>query len=152
MRLHEIFLEGSQRPPHEHRLQYHLSVEPDLKPMTPFSRQTRTVSTAGARGEAGGEGVYTTSNPRYWVSQLAYEGIGEFPRYLYLVWVKDGGEGTIWAAHQDVSPPEDVTVLTLLGDLGNGDDMPNISRYEWIGEKWVAAHPAEIERLGAGPD
>ena len=152
MRLHEIFLEGAAPAQREHRLQYHLSVEPNLKPMTPFTRQTRTQSSAGARGEAGGEGIYTTSNPRYWASQLAYEGVGEFPHYLYLVWVKGGGEGTMWAAHQDASPPEDVTVLTLLGDLGDGDDMPDIGRYEWIGEKWVAAHQAEIKQLSGPAD
>jgi hypothetical protein len=125
------------------RFQFHLSVEPDLVPGRSFAEQTRTVSYAGARGDAGeGNGeIYTTSNLRYWITQLSYEDTGDFPENVYLVYVRDGSEGSIWSPHQDMSPPEDVIVLAKVGVIdASSDDMPDVGKMEWVAEKWLAEH------------
>jgi hypothetical protein len=133
-----------EAPQRDGRFQYHLSTEPNLIPMRSFAEQSRTNSQAGARGEAGGEGIYTTHALAYWITQLAYEDVDEFPRYCYLVWVRNGGApSSIDSAHQDLSPPSDVIVLSLLDDLGTGDDMPDIGRIEWRADKWIAQHGAD---------
>ncbi len=125
------------------RFQFHMSVEPNLIPGKSFAEQTRTVSQSGSRGDAGeGNGqIYTTHDLFYWSSQIAYEDVGDFPNYVYLVFVREGGHGTIHAAHQDMSPPQDVIVLVKIGDSDpNSDDVPDYGRMMAIGERWVKQH------------
>lgn len=135
------------------RFQFHMSVEPDLVPGKSFAEQTRTVSFAGARGDAfdtQGD-IYTTHNPSYWGTQMAREGMGDFPCHVYLVFVRNGHTGTIYAPHQDVSPPADVIVLAKVGECDpDSDDVPDYGRMVWLGQKWVKEHGAEaIERFRA---
>ena len=120
--------------------QYHLSVEPDLVPGLSFAKQTRTTNSAGAGGEAAGEGIYTTHNPTYWDRQLAYESVGALPSTLYLVKVSDPSETDIWSPHQDLSPPGHVVVLAKI--LTIDPDRPlDIGRAEHLVDRWVAENP-----------
>lgn len=137
-------------------IQFHLSVEPSLEPGACFSEQVRTVSTDCARGGSMGEGLYTTLNAGYWFSQLAYEEVGELPRHVYLVLVREpsGPNGT--SAHQDLSPPEDVRVLTKLLEMSeDGDDPLPVSKLEWLADRWVRDNPdlaaAGFEPRGMAP-
>jgi hypothetical protein len=121
-------------------LQYHLSVEPDLVPGLSFARQVRTTSSAGARGDAGGEGIYTTHHPAYWDRQLAIESVGELPSVLYLVKVMEPSEAVVWSPHQDLSPPGQVVVLAKI--LTIDPDRPlDIGKAEHVAERWIAANP-----------
>lgn len=130
---------GSNDPLRDPHYQFHLSVEPDLKPGLTFAHQTRTVSTVGARGESGGEGIYTTRQLSHWITQLSYEDVDEFPRYVYLVYVKGPTEGSIWSAHQDCNQPSEVTVLALLDVLDDDPDgpTPDIGKIIWRAQKWI---------------
>jgi hypothetical protein len=146
-------VEGIKMDP---RFQYHLSVEPDLVPGKPFSEQTRTISHAGARGDASGEDagyIYTTLNLRHWATQFFYEEVEDFPAFVYLVFVKDGSGGSIWAAHQDASPPQDVIVLAKLGEIDlEGDDVPDYGLFEWNAQKWIKQNGAAfLQLLGENP-
>lgn len=125
-------------------LQYHLSVEPDLVPGVTCARQIRTTSSAGARGEAAGEGIYTTHNPAYWDRQLAYESVGVLPSTLYLVKVLEPSEADIWSAHQDLSPPEHVVVLAKILTIDPAKPL-DIGRAEHIVEQWMAANPGLLD-------
>lgn len=129
--------------------QYHFSVEPDLEPGVAFAYQTRTRSTAGARGESCGEGVYSTTNPGYWFTQLARENVGELPRHVYLVRVADPGLGTVWAAHQDLSQPADIVVLAKLMVVPDDDTPLDVGRLEWAVERWLDAHPDVVREVAA---
>jgi hypothetical protein len=138
-------------PRRDPALQYHLSVEAELVPGLPFSRQTRTTSSAGARGESAGEGIYTTHIPAYWDSQLAFEEVGEPPTTLYLVKVRDPSEADILSPHQDLSPPGDVVVLARILKL-DADKPLDIGRAELIVERWIAANPHLLNpEFDAGP-
>lgn len=138
-------------PRRDPALQYHLSVEPDLVPGLPFSRQTRTTSSAGARGESAGEGIYTTHSPAYWDGQLAFEEVGELPSTLYLVKVREPSEADIWSPHQDLSPPGDVVVLARILTL-DADRPLDIGRAEHIVERWIAGNPHLLDpEFDAGP-
>lgn len=130
------------------RFQYHLSVEPGLVPGKSFAEQTRTVSYAGARGDAGGEDaghIYTTLNLRHWATQFFYEEVKDFPANVYLVFVEDGIFGTIETAHQDANPPASVIVLTKLGTIdlsGDNDEVPDYGKFEWLASKWIKQNGA----------
>lgn len=120
--------------------QYHLSVEPDLKPGKSFANQTRTISYDGARGNAGTDGnvIYTTLNLQYWATQFFYEEVDDFPNNVYLVYVKNPSKGSIDAAHQDASPPNEVIVLTKLGEIDLEDDnVPDYGKFQWLAQKWI---------------
>ena len=135
MNISEIF-ESILPPKNNTSIQFHMSVEPNLVPGKTFAEQQRTVSKQGSRGDAGDTDghIYTTNNLFYWASQLAFENIDDFPKYVYLVKLKDANSGSIWAAHQDASPSEDVMVLTKLGEID--DEGTNIGKLDWLGEKW----------------
>lgn len=125
-------------------LQYHLSVEPDLVPGLSFARQQRTKSSAGARGEAGGEGIYTTHHPAHWDRQMAFENVGDLPSTLYLVKVMEPSEAVIWSPHQDLSPPGQVVVLAKI--LTIDPERPlDIGRAEHVVERWIAANPGLLD-------
>ena len=123
-------------------LQYHLSVEPDLAEGETFADQVRVASSAGARGESCGEGIYTTHNPGWWFSQLANEAVGELPRHLYLVRVREPSGTDIWHAHQDLSEPGDVRVLAKLMEAPADVDAPlDTGRAEWLAFRWLDRNP-----------
>ncbi len=130
-------------------LQYHLSVEPGLVPGETFAGQSRTLSAAGARGESCGEGIYTTHAPGWWFSQLAFEEVGELPRHVYLVRVREPSVADPWQPHQDLSPPEDVTVLTRLMEAPEDEDAPlDVGRLDWLAQRWLLDNPG----LDPGPE
>lgn len=129
--------------------QYHFSIEPDLEAGVSFAHQTRTCSSAGARGESCGEGIYSTTNPGYWFSQLARESVGELPRHVYLVRVVDPGLGTVWAAHQDLSQPADIVVLAKLMVVPDDDTPLDVGRLEWAVERWLEANPEVVQEVAA---
>lgn len=120
-------------------IQFHLSTEPNLIPGKTFDQQTRTNSSEGSRGESMGEGIYTTKNPGYWFSQLAYEEVGELPTHVYLVKINDGSTGSMEAAHQDLSKPEDVLVLTKLMDIPDDDKPLDVGKLYYLADKFLKA-------------
>lgn len=149
MRVHEILTESWEKDPH---IQFHLSVEPNLIPGKPFSEQTRTNSSAGARGEAGGSGIYTTRNPQYWFTQLAYENVGDLPCNVYLVSVKEPSIGSTWAAHQDLSAPSDVIVLAKLMTVPD-DEHLDVGKLFWLANKYLnSSATAVLTRWVNGED
>lgn len=129
--------------------QYHFSTEPDLEPGVAFAYQTRTCSSAGARGEACGEGIYSTTNPGYWFTQLARENVAELPRHVYLVRVAEPGLGTVWAAHQDLSQPADIVVLAKLMVVPDDDTPLDVGRLEWAVDRWLEANPDVVQEVAA---
>lgn len=135
--------------------QYHFSVEPDLEPGVAFAFQTRTCSSAGARGESVGEGIYSTTNPGYWFTQLARENVGELPRHVYLVRVADPGLGNVWAPHQDLSQPDDIVVLAKLMVVPDDDTPLEVGRLEWLADRWLEANPdvvSDVSRVSSFND
>lgn len=94
--------------------QYHLSISPNLKEGKTFSEQMKIKNT-GERGLSGGDGIYTTLNPGYWDSQLAYEGNSTVPTNVYLVKIKNPSKPSFDAPHQDLSNLNDVIVVKKLG-------------------------------------
>jgi hypothetical protein len=85
----------------------------------------------------------TTRDLIYWGNQLAYEMPKsrfkqDFPHYVYLVFVKNPTSGSVWAAHQDMNPPNDVIVLAKLGMTENNpESVPDYGRLIWKAEKWI---------------
>lgn len=130
------------------RFQFHWSVEPDLIPGKSFAEQHRTVSYAGARGDASGEDagyIYTTHNFVYWATQFFYEEVDDFPAFLYLVYVKNGQSGTIETPHQDANPPTDVVVLAKVGEIDlTHDGVPDYGRMQWAAERWIKQHGSQF--------
>ncbi len=91
-----------------------------------------------------GEGVYTTKNPQYWFAQMAYEDVGDTPEHVYLVFVKNGDVGSVWSAHQDLSEPQDVTVLTKLMTIPPEQHM-DVGKLYWLADKFLKSHPLPSE-------
>lgn len=129
--------------------QFHLSIEPDLEPGVAFEHQTRTCSSAGARGESCGEGIYSTTNPGYWFTQLARENVGELPRHVYLVRIADPGLGNVWVPHQDLSQPGDIVVLAKLMVVPDDDTPLDVGRLDWFADRWLAANPDVVHEVKA---
>lgn len=136
---------------HDPRFQYHMSVEPNLIPGMSFAHQTKTShsSEAGRRGDAfdGDGSIYTTLDLFHWSSQLTYEipkkqFETDFPHYVYLVFVRNGENGSIWAAHQNLSNPDDVIVLTKIGETDPDPDSttPDYGKMIWVSDKWIKQH------------
>jgi hypothetical protein len=126
-------------------LEFHFSVEPNLSPNKYFSEQKRTVSKAGERGGTGE--IYTTRSPQFWDSQFAYEKSGKIPKHVYLVEVKNPTPfdplGSI--GHQSISKPEDVKVLTKLGE-SKKNELFDAGLFEWLAEKYSK------QQFGVKPD
>lgn len=110
--------------------EFHLSTEPNLKEGLPFSKQHRTVSFYGERGNMGADNddvIFTTDSPEAWYDQFKME-LGEdapdvIPKYLYLVKVKHPSEGGYLS--QSLNDPKDVIVIKKIPN--NIDGEPNFN-------------------------
>lgn len=118
--------------------EYHLSTEPNFKIGKTFAEQ-KTKGDIGARGASMGEGIYTTKNPQFWESQLAYEKNAEIPTHLYLVKIKNGKTPKIVESGfqaQNVNKPNETTIIKKI--LTNKTDKPlDIGLADIIREKYI---------------
>lgn len=104
--------------------EYHLSTEPNLEIGKTFAEQ-KTKGEIGMRGQSMGEGVYSTKNPQYWESQLAYEQNGKTPTNLYLVKIKNGSKSGMLESgneSQTLNKPNEIIVVKKI--LTNNEDKP----------------------------
>lgn len=107
--------------------EFHLSTEPNLKEGLPFSKQIRTSSFYGERGDMGTTEsgmVYSTDSPEQWYDQFEME-LGTdapkaIPNYLYIVKVKNSSQGSYLS--QAINKPEDVFVIK---QVPNTNGKPN---------------------------
>jgi len=105
--------------------EFHLSTEPNLKEGLPFSKQIRTSSSSGERGDMGTNDsgmIFTTDSPEQWYDQFQME-LGSdapeaIPNYLYLVKVKNPSQGSYLS--QAINKPEDVVVIKQIPNI-NGE-------------------------------
>lgn len=107
--------------------EFHLSTESNLKEGLPFSKQIRTSSSSGERGDMGTNEngmIYTTDSPEQWYDQFQMElGVDApeaIPNYLYLVKVKNSSQGSFLS--QAINKPEDVIIIKQIPNI-NG--IPN---------------------------
>ena len=101
------------------QFEYHLSTDPNLI--------GKTIK---------GEQVFTTKTPSEWSVQLQYEREGKTPpENLYLVKVENpSADYTGYYGHETVSPPNEVKVISKIGNIDKmfGDSPISISKVESI--------------------
>lgn len=118
--IRKILIEMLNNPNFDY--EFHLSTEPNLKEGVPFSKQIRTTSSNGERGnmETTESGmIYTTDSPEQWYEQFEME-LGAdapeaMPNYLYLVKVKNPSQGSYLS--QAVNKPDDVTIIKQIPNI-----------------------------------
>lgn len=105
--------------------EFHLSIEPNLKEGLPFSKQIRSSSISGERGDMGANDknvIYTTDSPEQWYDQfnmeLGADAPEAIPNNLYIVKVKNPSKGSYLS--QAINKPEDVIVVKKISNI-NGE-------------------------------
>lgn len=132
----------SEQPFDKDTYEFHLSTEPDLKEGVPFSKQIRTASSSGERGDMGAAGddvIYTTDSPEDWYEQfqmeLGLDAPDAIPKYLYIVKVRNKSLGGYLS--QAVNRPEDVIVVRKIQTT---TDAPNFNLGYQLKRKLDSTH------------